>query len=176
MVEVEYAKALFELAEEQTKTDCMDQLSLIAQILDEEPEFTKLLKSPFLSVKEKTEMIKLVFPFLNPLLKEWMILLIKRDRMDLFCRIKDSYQQLYETSFKILKIKVVSPKILDERQQEQLKQRLKQKYPDRKLEIENTIDPSLLGGIQIFANDERLDCSLKNQLAKLKRIAIRKDE
>ena len=63
MVEVEYAKALFELAEEQTKTDCMDQLSLIAQILDEEPEFTKLLKSPFLSVKEKTEMIKLVFPF-----------------------------------------------------------------------------------------------------------------
>ena len=140
MVEVEYAKALFELAEEQTKTDCMDQLSLIAQILDEEPEFTKLLKSPFLSVKEKTEMIKTVFPFLNPLLKEWMILLIKRDRMDLFCRIKDSYQQLYETSFKILKIKVVSPKILDERQQEQLKQRLKQKYPDRKLEIENTID------------------------------------
>lgn len=52
MVEVEYAKALFELAEEQTKTDCMDQLSLIAQILDEEPEFTKLLKSPFLSVKK----------------------------------------------------------------------------------------------------------------------------
>ena len=96
--------------------------------------------------------------------------------MDLFWRIKDSYQKLYETSFKILKIKVVSPKILDERQQEQLKQRLKQKYPDRKLEIENTIDPSLLGGIQIFANDERLDCSLKNQLAKLKRIAIRKDE
>ena len=45
---------------------------------------------------------------------------------------------------------------------------LKAKYVGMELEIKNFVNPSLIGGIQIVANGESIDMSLKTSLERLK--------
>ena len=45
---------------------------------------------------------------------------------------------------------------------------LKAKYVGKELEIKNFVNPALIGGIQVIANGESIDISLKSTLERLK--------
>ena len=45
---------------------------------------------------------------------------------------------------------------------------LKSKYKGMELEVKNFVDPSLIGGIQVIANGESIDISLRSILERMK--------
>lgn len=57
---------------------------------------------------------------------------------------------------------------MNKEEKEQVVQAYKRNKPDVKFKITYEVDPSILGGLQIYAGTSFLDCSLRSRLNKLK--------
>jgi len=168
MVEVEYAKAIFEIAQENKKEDLYrSYFRTLSYSLDDE-EFFKLLKSPFISNKEKKEMIKNVYKDFDEDFINFLNVVIDHDRFYLIRAIRSEYKKLLYSNSGLLKINVISAYELSEAELNRIKKALIERFNDKSLKIHNEVDPSIIGGIQILANDESIDISLKSSLNKLK--------
>ena len=169
MVEYEYAKALFELAIEEKKTELfLDSLNGILDVMSANKDFYKMIASPLVDINEKLSIIHTVFNSMDATFKEFLCVLVKNDRFVLIEQITEEYNQMLSDYNSILKIEVISSEKLSKERLNEVTTSLEQRYPNKKLKIENTVNPKILSGLQIICNGESLDMSLKNRLAKLK--------
>ena len=169
MVEYEYAKALFELAIEEKKTELfLDSLNGILDVMSANKDFYKMIASPLVDMNEKLKVIREVFSSMDPTFKEFLCVLVKNDRFVLMEQITEEYNQMLSDYNSILKIEVISSEKLSKERLNEVTKSLEQRYPNKKLKIENTVNPKILSGLQIICNGESLDMSLKNRLTKLK--------
>lgn len=169
MVEKEYAKALFELAAEKSKEErYLDFLNAVCTSIQEEPEFLKILTAPLIELEEKKRIIKNVYHAFDLDFLSFLNLLISNNRFHLIEVIKNEYQDIFSFHQNILNIEVVSSEKLSKKKLAAIVSNLEEKYPSKKLVVENKVNPDILYGIQIYCNGESLDMSIKNMLAKMK--------
>ncbi|MDE6660919.1 MAG: ATP synthase F1 subunit delta [Anaeroplasmataceae bacterium] len=169
MVEYEYAKALFELAIEEKKTELfLDSLNGILDVMSANKDFYKMIASPLVDINEKLKVIREVFSSMDATFKEFLCVLVRNDRFVLIEQITEEYNQMLSDYNSILKIEVISSEKLSKERLIEVMKSLEQRYPNKKLKIENTVNPKILSGLQIICNGESLDMSLKNRLTKLK--------
>ncbi|MDE6047391.1 MAG: ATP synthase F1 subunit delta, partial [Anaeroplasmataceae bacterium] len=109
-----------------------------------------------------------VFNSMDATFKEFLCVLVKNDRFVLIEQITEEYNQMLSDYNSILKIEVISSEKLSKERLNEVTKSLEQRYPNKKLKIENTVNPKILSGLQIICNGESLDMSLKNRLTKLK--------
>lgn len=169
MVEYEYAKAIFELAVEEKKTELfLDYFNGIFDVTSSSMEFNKMLSSPLIEAEGKIEIIKNVFKGFDKTFLNFIILLVKNNRFDSLEKIKEEYNALLSDYNSILKVEVISSEKLTKERLNEISGSLKVRYPEKKLRIENTVNPKILYGLQVICNGESIDMSLKTRLAKLK--------
>ena len=65
-------------------------------------------------------------------------------------------------------IRIISAKDLSEAEKEKVIQSIKRNKPDVRFKLTYEVDPAILGGLQIYAGTEFLDCSLRSRIEKLK--------
>ena len=65
-------------------------------------------------------------------------------------------------------IRVICAKELSSEERSQVIESLKKNKPGVRFKVTYEIDPAILGGLQIFAGTEFLDCSLRSRIEKLK--------
>ncbi len=168
MIEAEYAKAIYDLAVEEHKEEkfvsCFE--TIIESLKDN--DFQKVLTSPFIQSTEKKKIIEKIFSELEKTFVDFLYVLIDNHRFDRIDDIYDEYNRLLLEQRDIIKIEVHSAVPLNSMHMVHLIESLKEKYKDKKIELENIVDPTLIGGIQIISGGESLDISLKNSLNKLK--------
>ena len=168
MVESEYAKAIYELALEENKDqkfkDCFN--ALLEGLKNQ--DFYNILTSPFIDVNKKKSLIDTVFSKLDTTFINFIKVLLDHNRISLASYINENYNKLMLEHNDIMKIDVVSAVELNSMQMINLSKSLQEKYSGKKIEIENIIDPELIGGIQVISNGESLDMSLKASLERLK--------
>lgn len=169
MVEYEYAKALFELAIEEKKTELfLDSLNAVLDVMSSNQEFYKMIASPLLEMKEKLKIVHNVFRSMDVTFIEFLCVLVKNNRFNLMEQITNEYNQMLSDYNSILKIEVISSDKLTKARLNEVTKGLEERYPDKKLKIINTVNPKILYGLQIICNGQSLDISLKNRLTKLK--------
>ena len=169
MVSKEYAKAIFEIALENKKEDqYLELLKMVLKTLDKNEDFKKILNSPFVSGAEKEDIINNVFREIDEDFLHFLFVLIKNQRFYLIEEIKDEFEKLYHNNKNVVFVHVTSMEKLSKKQEDVIRKDLEKKYPDANLQIENAIDPNIIGGIKIIVNDESIDLSLRNYLSKLK--------
>lgn len=169
MVEYEYAKALFDIALEEKKVELyLDYLNAVIDVTSSETEFIKLVASPLLDIEEKLKVISKVFQSFDQSFIEFLNILVKNQRFHTIQQIKEEYSKLFSEYNQILKVEVISSEILTKDRLKVVTKRLQQRYPEKKLIIENTVNPKILYGMQIICNGESIDISLKNMLNKMK--------
>lgn len=169
MVEYEYAKALFDLAVEEKKTELfLDNLNAVLDVTSSYQDFCKILSSPLVDLEEKTEIVRKVFHSFENTFLEFLCVLVRNNRFVNLEQITKEYQELVSEYNSILKVEVVSSEKLTKKRLDEVIHSLEQRYPDKKLHIENTVNPKILYGLQIICNGQSLDISLKNRLTKLK--------
>ena len=167
MIPFEYAKAIYEIAEEEHKVDLFNEYFVsINSTLDN--DFVSLLKAPTIDKKEKIEIVNKVYKSIDNTFRDFLIILVKNDRIDYFSQIGHQYRKLVRLNKNIVRIDIFSAKELAKDQMKSLVKTLEMKYPKKELEIKNFVNPSLIGGIQIIANGESIDISLKTTLERLK--------
>jgi F-type H+-transporting ATPase subunit delta len=165
-----YAKALFELAQEESRLEgCMEELKALERLLDEVPEFEMVLKSPIYpeevkkqilrTIKDQTEMSDLLFRFLG--------LLVDKNRTDYFRNIARVYEKLYDEHNNIVRAEVTAATDLDERMIEKIASSLKE-MTGKTVIVEFRKDPDLIGGVIAKVGDLVLDGSVRTQLRNIK--------
>ncbi len=169
MVEHEYAQALFELAVEEKKTELfLDYLTKIMDVMSNNNEFYKMISSPLIELIEKKKIILNVFDSFDETFKNFLCVLVTNNRFNLIEKINVEYDNLLSDYNSILNVEVISSEKLSKANFNEVKKALEKKYPDKKLKIENTVNPKILYGLQIICNGQSLDISLKNRLMMLK--------
>lgn len=80
----------------------------------------------------------------------------------------DTYVQYCKILNKEEDIRVISAAELGKKERERVVASLKKNKPGVRFKVTYEVDPAILGGLQIFAGSEFLDCSLRSRIERLK--------
>jgi F-type H+-transporting ATPase subunit delta len=168
-----YARSLFEVAKEQDKLDVVrEQLGAFADALSETRELQVFFFSPYFSTKEKEDGLERVVTDADPVILNFLKLLISKHRMPVLFRIRATYDALWEEENKLLPVQITSAVELDQSIVQQLGDRISEQT-DRKVELSARVDPDILGGIVVQVGNSVLDASVRNRLEQLRRTVVK---
>jgi F-type H+-transporting ATPase subunit delta len=168
-----YARSLFEVANEQDKLDLVrDQLGAFADALNETRDLQVFFFSPYFSTAEKEDGLDRVVSDADPVVLNFLKLLIEKHRMPVLFRIRANYDALWEEENKLLPVHITSAVELDSSIVEQLGDRISEQT-DRKVELSSDVDPDILGGIVVRVGNSVLDASVRNRLEQLRRTVVK---
>src|SRR4051795_3534708 len=92
-----YARSLFEVAKEQDKLDVVrEQLGQFAEALDGNRELSIYFFSPYFSTTEKKEGLGMLLEGVDPVVANFLGILIESHRMPAIFRIRREYDTLWE--------------------------------------------------------------------------------
>lgn len=167
-----YAKAAFELARAENGLPAWDgMLGLAASIAGDET-VSRLLQSPHVSAKQALGLFAdAAGDSFDDRFRDFLSVLAENGRLPLLPEIKVIYGHLRQEAERRLVARVVSAIGLSDDQSERMKRALSRRF-DADVELENEIDPSVIGGAVIYAGDEVIDGSLRGRLRKLEQSLV----
>lgn len=164
---LEYAKALFMLAEEENACEkvLLDLRCAVAAVKENE-SYLELLDTPALPKEEKLKLVDEAFSYLSESVLNLIKILCEKRQTRLLPDVLREYEALYDESFGILRVEAVSARPMTNEQISRLKEKL-EKEKQKTVVITNTVEPGILGGLKLRFSGLQLDGSLKTRLDKI---------
>ena len=165
-----YASAIYDIAESSDKIgEIREALNILAENYNEDEEFKVFLLDPSIKYDEKVKYLHKSFDFISEDAFKIINYLVKKGRVSLAEKIKDSYLKIYyEKNNKIL-VNATFTKELSDNQREALMKKLEEKYK-KKIVLNLSVDEELIGGGIIKIGNKVIDGSIKNQIENMKKI------
>ncbi|MDQ2971651.1 MAG: F0F1 ATP synthase subunit delta [Pseudomonadota bacterium] len=161
-----YARAAFELAQESRALgEWASKLAFAAQVAVE-PQVGTLLGDPRLAPNELTS---LFLPQNEPAdspFEALVQLLADNGRLRVLPEIAALFEQYKRETEHVLKVRVRSAAPIDAAEVLRLREALKRRFK-REIDMEQALDPSILGGAVIDAGEMVIDGSVRGRLARL---------
>jgi F-type H+-transporting ATPase subunit delta len=168
-----YARSLFEVAQEQSKLDTVrDQLGAFADALDASRELQTFFFSPYFSTAEKSEGLDRAVTDADPIVVNFLKLLIENHRTPAVFRLRREFDRLWQEENQLLPVQVTSAVALDQATVNQIGDRIAQQT-GRKIELSASVEPEILGGIVVRVGNSILDASIRNRLEQLRKQVAR---
>lgn len=163
-----YAKAVFEIAlAEQALDNWSDVLFILASISLDADVQTLIQKPGFPADELASIFIEVAGAKLSEGGKQFVKVLTDNKRLMVLPEIHATYEALKAEQEKSLEVSVISFASMSDKQKQALSESLKSRL-QREITINETVDPSILGGAIIRAGDLVIDGSVKGKLEKLK--------
>ena len=166
---IRYAKALFHLAlEKKLSKEVLDDLKMILTALKTEKSLSLLITNPTISQGVKKTVFDRIFnQKVNKITMNFILLVIQKGREMYFSDMIYKYESLYNEHKNICVVEVISSEPLTDL----LRVRVKEKIgsTDTEIQLKETVDSSLLGGIIIKKGDAQYDASIRKKLNNAKR-------
>lgn len=163
-----YSEAFFTLSLEKDKLDIhKNDLLEIDKILNEYEEINQLLLNPNVAKDDKKQLISKVFSDIDVDTLNLLKVLIDKSRFLVFKELVKKYRKNYNINKNIAEGIVYSANKLEQSDIDDLIAVLEKNF-GKKVELENKIDETLIGGISIFIDGKRIDNSIKSRLEALK--------
>ncbi len=164
-----YAKAYFELADEQgSLSEAQTELSEIVAFFDNEPELRGVLYNPvFETVQRKAVLNALLDKFeLSKSLRSLLNLLVDKNKLAYVDLVAENFSRMVDEAEGRLKVEVASAAPLDEKLVASLRDEFS-KLTGKQVELEVEVDESLLGGVVARYGGMVYDGSIKTQLKRM---------
>ncbi len=163
-----YAEAAFEIAErDDSMEDWLAAMTVAEQRLTG-PDVVRLLSNPAIPATSRIEVLdRLLADDVSGAQRNLLALLVRRGRFEQLPAVVREFTRLYREREGILEAVVSASSILDDAELEALRARL-QKMTGKRIELRQTTDPELLGGIQVRVGDQLIDGSVKGRLERLR--------
>lgn len=176
LVASRYALAFLEyVLEKQMGEEAYERAKLITSVFAEVGDLQEILENPLVSKEKKRQLILTASGGEESEVFHSVVgLLLRNNRENYLHNIMLMFQELYYTSQNVYKAKLVTAVEVDEATIKNLTTSLESKL-DRRLDLEKTVDPDILGGFILEIDYNRWDASLKGQLNKIKRQYIEKN-
>ena len=164
-----YARALFDFSNDQ---NIMHKVTADFQNLEifltQTPVLLQYLNSPVVTTQSKKEVLsKTLQSQINKETFQFLLVLVKRKRINLLQSILESYLQLVYRLASIKMIEVSSAFPFTNRQKNILIKKLKEITKAREIRLFINVDSSLIGGFLIKTDSKIIDFTIKNQLEEL---------
>jgi F-type H+-transporting ATPase subunit delta len=161
-----YARAAFELARSHNALgDWAGKLAFAAQVAAD-PRVASLFGDPRVA---ENDLVALVLPegeAADSPFASFVRVLAENGRLPVLPEIGALFEELKDEAERVLKVNVRSATPIDAAETAKLKGALKRRF-GRDIEIEQTVDASVLGGAVIDAGDVVIDGSVRGRLARL---------
>jgi ATP synthase F1 delta subunit len=168
-----YARSLFEVAKDQDKLDVVrDQLGEFADALNETRELQVFFFSPYFSTQEKEDGLERAVADADPVVLNFLKLLIEKHRMPVIFRVRADFERMWEEENKLLPVEITSAVELDQEIVTQLGDRISEQT-GRKVELSSRVEPDIVGGIVVQVGNSVLDASVRNRLDQLRRQVVK---
>lgn len=164
-----YAQALFNLAKEQNGLEeWLSLLEALQLLFTDHPKIFQFFTSPIVSIEEKENLLNRHFkPHLPQTMLNFLNHLLKKKQFASFFQIFQSYKKLVHSALGIAEGHIVTTTPLD-----QMDKELLNRIINKKIELKEEVDPTLIGGGILTIDGQRIDFSLKGKLERLKRSVL----
>jgi F-type H+-transporting ATPase subunit delta len=164
-----YAKALFDLAQERQMLDKIrSELYNFAAALEENAEFGDFFRSPENSRVVKKAAVEKVFQDrYSSLFFNFLQLVVQKGRHNVMAEIVQAFDKLYDRQARRTHALAITAVPLDAKIADDLRERLSKRL-NKQIDLENKIDPAILGGMVLSIDGKILDGSVKQQLERLR--------
>jgi len=169
-----YAKAVFELAQEQNAVEAVERdFSALKAMVVESPDLARLVSAPVFSRDDQAKGMQAVLSAMqaSELTKHTVAVLAEKRRLFVLTDIITAFEAMVARQRGEVSASVTSAHPLSDAQTEELKTILRSKL-GREARLETKVDPSLLGGLVVKVGSRMIDSSLRTKLDGL-RLAMR---
>ncbi|KIC71755.1 ATP synthase F1 subunit delta [Candidatus Protochlamydia amoebophila] len=168
-VSLRYSKALVDIATnpEQIKSHLL-ALEEFVGILETIPKLKELLFDPHLSTLTKKSILQRLFKDrLDETILNFLFVLIEKNRFKYIVDIRKEYHRLAKKRLGILEVRLLTAVSVSDTLQEKVRIKLQKTY-QKEVEIQNVVNPDIVGGMILIMDHQIFDNSVKKKLAKLK--------
>ena len=168
-----YARSLFEVAEEHDNLDeVRDQNGQFADALGESRDLQTFFFSPYFSTEEKKKGLASALDGADPVVENFLGLLIENHRMPVLFRVRRELDQMWREVNKLLPVQITSAVELDTAVTQQIGDEIG-RQTGRTVELTSTVDPDVLGGLVVRVGNSILDASIRTRLERLRKQVAR---
>ncbi|ARV06966.1 ATP synthase F1 subunit delta [Polaribacter sp. SA4-10] len=165
-----YAKAILNLAKDsKEETAVNDDMLFISTTISENDEFEVMLRSPIVKSSDKINVLNAIFKGkVNNITLGLFHLLLDNKRIAMLASIAKQYVIIYDFDkhMQVAKVTTVVPLTADIEKQIVAKI---VSLTGKKANLENVINPAILGGFILRVGDVQYDASISNYLNELKK-------
>ena len=164
-----YGLSLYQLAKDEALAKTIgEELSVLQEAFQAEPDFIRLLCSPNLTKAERCQILDDSFRgTVHPYVLNFLKILTEKGYMRYFSDCCDSFAALYNQDNGILPVTAVTAVALSDEQAEKLPAKLAH-ITGKHVELINRIDPSCLGGVRLDYDGQRLDDTVSHRMATIR--------
>jgi F-type H+-transporting ATPase subunit delta len=170
-VAARYAKALFESTTASGEAEQVSKdLTSVNDLFNQLPNLYTFLENPAIALDEKQKFLdqqfgKNVSPWVLRLLK----LLVENQRVAIFAQLVEQFNALALHSENAAQAEVVSATELEEELKTRIRKTLESTFGFSRVDLQNRVDPGLLGGVIIKLQDRVIDGSYVGRLEEMRK-------
>lgn len=162
-----YAQTLFDAAYNAGGQDGVlevrDQAKKIIAAVRENADLQSALKDSSYSPEQRASVARGVFEGFNPALVDVVSVMAERAEAELLPRVWDAFEGLVGSKLNLVVVETTTVVPLDDHLREVIRKKAESEL-GMKVVLDERIDASLLGGIIMSANGERIDASVQTQV------------
>lgn len=166
---IRYAKAILDTAiSSGTAAKVNDDMSLIITTVDSNAELKEFLSSPIIDSNSKMNVLTEVFASVQAETKSLFRLLQENKRFEILSSIATQFNALFDEMNGIEVAKVTTAFPITEDLEAKVLDKIAT-ISNKKVTIENIVDPSIIGGFILRIGDKQYNASVANRLQELRR-------
>nr|WP_294931714.1 ATP synthase F1 subunit delta [uncultured Flavobacterium sp.] len=166
---IRYAKAILDLANSKGVAEAVNNdMKSIASTIENNSELSDFIQNPTTRVEVKESALLEVFADVNGVTKGLFHLLFENKRFEILEGIASEYKKLFDESNGVEVAKVTTAIPMDAALEAKVLAKIAT-LSDKKITIENIVDPSIIGGFILRIGDQQYNASVANRLQVLKR-------
>lgn len=165
-----YARALFEAARDRNRLEeAWQGLQAVQRLADEIPDLREWLAHPRIPGSRKKALLSdLLGPSVEALVVDFLGLLVDKERSPALEGVIAEFQRLLNESQGRLPALVTTAIALTEEERATLRARLQEWTGAAEIELQEEVDPHILGGAIIRVRGRLIDGSVRSRLAELR--------
>ncbi len=170
-----YAKSFMQLAIEKSVLDeVLLDIKMIHKLIADSKELKNMLQSPLVNSDKKRSICKQLFDGkVNALTSNFIDLCVELKREAVLDIICEEIIAQYNDLKNIAKVNISTAVKMSESNKAKILESIKSAYQLETIELTETVDESLLGGMVMRIGDRQLDASIKRQLVDIEKELVK---
>jgi F-type H+-transporting ATPase subunit delta len=163
-----YARAVFELAQQEGTVDAWGRRTAKVRELFADPEVAAVLSNPTIPIGEREGLVATAPTLFDDEATNLARLLIESGRIDEAPEIDEEFQRLADDAAGRVRATVTTAVELESEDRERVARELSKRL-DKDVKLSVVVDPRILGGLKLQYGDRIVDASVATRLEQLRR-------
>lgn len=162
-----YARALYELSKaDKIQEQVVAEIRTLKQVFEADPAVHEFVGSPLISPDNKMAALKALGGKCSPLVTNTLMLMAEKNRLNIFSEMVDAFQEISDADHGVTRGTVKSASPLSQEARKQIEDTVTS-VTKKKVILNFSEDPSLLGGMIAQVGGWTFDDSLKTHLTRM---------